>query len=169
MAATEQDISRALDTFRSTRAFREAQKALDFVAVCLIGFEGPAPAHVGDNRGRWPVRLAISRTPTDIAKKPDIESPLFPIVLLAHVWVESEAHARRLKGHLDELLLGEQPAEVELRHAWKDCPDPAVAWPILLEEARRMAGDRRETIEIFGERERLHRIVQHAQRRTRRA
>lgn len=161
--ASETQIADAVAKLRASKQFRQAEKELDHVAVCMIGYGQPAPAHFGDNRGRWPVRIAISRDPWSIAKKPDLESPMFGIVVLQYVWTESESHARRLRTLLEQALVG-QSDDVELRHAWKDCSDPHVAWPILLAEALRSSTER---IDVFGEDDRLRRVVQHSRRNLR--
>jgi len=136
-------------------AHNRAQAYLDFVAVCMVGTEGAKPRDFGDNRGAWPIRISTTKDPKSIAKKTDIESPLWPIIPLEYVWTESEQHAKRLKTQLDILLLGN--GDNALRHAWKHADDPVLAWPILLAQALDLIRAREE-FEVFDEEERQRRI-----------
>lgn len=115
-------------------AMRDARKKASHVAVCLIGFGERVPRYMGDNMGAWPVRVSTTSRPRDVAKKPDLESPLHKIVVLEMVWTPSDQHAKRLKAKLDELLLGSS-SDSRLRHGWRHVDDPAVIWPILLGQA----------------------------------
>jgi hypothetical protein len=128
-------------------AFR-AVKA-DCVAVCLIGYTERVPRYMGDNRGAWPVRVATSTNPDDLARKPDQENPLHKVIVHEFVWVESDAHARRLKARMEALLLGSGEA---LRFSWRDCDDPLALWPILLRQALEELD-----MESFDDRERIRR------------
>ena len=143
----------------SSKAFKAKEKELEHVAVCLIGYGGRVPKEFGDNRGAWPVRIATTNKPRDVAKRPDLESPLHQIMVLEMVWTESDAHARRLKAKLDTLLLGTSSDNRALRHGWRDLDnDPAIVWPILLGEALEQIRQR-ERIEVMGEDERVRRIA----------
>lgn len=139
------------------RAFKAAEAKLEHVAVCLIGYEGRAPRHFGDNAGVWPIRVATTTKPRDIAKRADLENPIHKVRVHDLVWTQSEAHAKRLKAQLDKLLLGVGEESAALRHNWRDCDDPAVVWAILLEEALRELR-KKERIEVFDEEERVRRV-----------
>lgn len=149
-----------------TRAYREAEKTVDYYAVCLIGYEKPVPRFFHDNRGAWPVRIVTSKKPRDAAKRADLEQPLHELVVLDFVQVETEVHARILKAALDELLLGTSEDNKALRHGWRDIEqDPAMVWPILLNDAIRKltetADDMRRATEfnVFSEAEKERRIT----------
>lgn len=149
------------DIVRS-RSIRAASAELDFYAVCLIGYEHAVPEGFHSNRARWPVRVAMTRDPTEITKKTDIEQPLHKVVVLAYVWTTSDAHAKRLKMRLDGYLLG-WDEDAPLRHGWRDLDDPIKAWPVLLNLA--VTDIRlREDIEVFDEAERQSRINRHRRR-----
>lgn len=148
-----------------TRAYREAEKQVEYHAVCLIGYEAPVPRYFGDNRGAWPVRVTTSKKPRDAAKRADLEQPLHDLVVLDFVQVETEEHARILKATLDELLLGSSNDNKALRHGWRDIEqDPALVWPVLLKEAieklTSAADDMRRAtqFEVFSEEEKERRI-----------
>ena len=137
------------------RAFIAASNRLNYVAVCLVGYEGRVPRHFGDNEGCWPVRVATSSKPKEISKRMDLESPIHKVTVHDFVWTASDAHAKRLKAALDKLLLGASQESRALRHGWRDAEaEPAVLWPILLEDA--LNGLRQEgAFSVFGEEERL--------------
>jgi hypothetical protein len=146
------------------RAFRAAAAKTDYVAVCLLGYEGSVPRHFGDNQGAWPIRVATTTRPQDIAKEIDRANPLHAVKVHDYVWTPTEAHAKRLKAGLDKLLLGTTEESRALRHGWRDCADPAVAWAILLEDALRDIR-RREAFEVFDDDERRRRIISKVRRR----
>jgi hypothetical protein len=141
-----------------SRAFRHEEERLEFVAVCMIGYTERVPRRFGDNAGAWPVRIATTVKPKAVATRPDLESPLWEIKVLELVWCESDAHAKRLKARLDTLLLGTSQDCRELRHGWRDLPaEPAVVWPVILEEALADIR-RREQIVVYSEEQRLERV-----------
>lgn len=139
-----------------SRAYRSVAHACGHYAVCLIGWEGPRPAFFGDNEGIWPVRIATSARETTAADRADLESPHVGVVVLEYVLVPSEAHAKRLREALDEVLLGEQESQQNsgARHRWRNvngCWEPgddhqrAIWWSVVIDEARRlMEGGARE-------------------------
>lgn len=140
------------------RAFKASEAKLSHVAVCLIGYEGRVARHAGDNYGVWPIRVATTTKPKDIAKRADLENPVHKVRVHDLVWTESEAHAKRLKAQLDKLLLGVGEESAALRHNWRDCDsEPCVVWVILLEEALREMR-KKERVEVFDEEERLRRV-----------
>ncbi len=151
---------------RRTKAQIAAEHELEFVAVGLVGYLNRVPRSFNDNYGAWPVRVATTKTPADIHKRTDLESPIHSIVLLHYVWTESDAHARRLKDILDGLLLGRG----RLRHGWRDVSDCmdldglARAWTELLREAVFDIMLRGEDFEVFDESERQARIRQQMRR-----
>lgn len=138
-----------------SKAYRSAAQRLNCHAVCLIGFEKPHPAYFGDNRGAYPVRVATSTKEMTAADRADLDSPFSAIVVLEYVLVNSEAHAKRLKDALDEILLGQQEEKENngLRHRFRDVRDcwdqdsgdkeasehdRARWWSIVLAEAQRL-------------------------------
>jgi hypothetical protein len=138
------------------RALRAATAKAEFVAVCLLGYTKRVPRDFGDNQGAWPVRVTTSTNPGDLARKPDQENPLHEVRVHDYVWVETDAHARRLKSRLEALLLGSGEA---LKGSWRDCDDPLVLWPILLQQAL-------EELDMvsFDDRERIARASRRAMR-----
>lgn len=155
-----------------TRAHRAAEKALDYHAVCLVGYQQPVPRFFGDNRGVWPVKVSTSKKPRDAAKRSDLEQPIHDLVVLDFVQVESEEHARLLKAALDELLLGSSDDNKALRHGWRDIEqDPAVVWPVLLRQAieklTSLADDMRRAthFEVISETEKQRRVQRKARGR----
>lgn len=142
---------------RRTRVAIEAEKELEFSAVCMVGYTKKAPRYMGDNQGAQPVKFSVTANPVEIAKKPDLESPFEPVRVLEFVWLESDRHAKRLKETLDDLLLGTS-SESRLRHAWRDIEgEPDKVWTELLSQALQLLNVN-ETVTVFGEKERQRRI-----------
>lgn len=139
----------------NTLAYRRAEKELDFVAVCLVGYKSRVPRYFGDNMGVQPVHVVTSRDPKNAHKREDLAQPLHELVTLRYVYTISEAHAARLKAEIDRLLLGDDGAR--LRKSWRHFEiefGPEVdntAWEIILECAERAILDRGETVETFDE------------------
>lgn len=158
------EIATALQKLKGSKAFRDAATELDFVAVCMIGYERPVPVEIGSNATHWPVKFTTSRDPSTAAKRADLEQPLHALVCLEYVWTLSDAHARRLKGALDTMLLGNDADMMTLRHSWRDCSDPAVAWGVLLSDALRSLREKGQTIETFSEEMKVQRILNHARK-----
>lgn len=156
---TAEQIDQALRRLKASAAFKVKEKELDFVAVCLIGTEYPVPVRVGDNSTRWPVRVVLSRDPESAAKRPDLEQPLHELTVLEHIWVKSEAHAKRLKAALDTALVGRDAAMTTLRHAWRDCPDPSISWALLLAEAINTLRYGGQSIEVMTEQMRVQYVL----------
>lgn len=140
---------------------RGVAEKLDLYAVCLIGWEGPRPRAFGDNRGIWPMKIAVSKKEMVAAARTDLESPHVGVIVLEYVLVPSEVHAKRLKEKLDEVLLGEQEGQQNdaLRHKWRDCNgifdvdddhQRAVWWGLIVEEARRMLRPGATEFTIYG-------------------
>ena len=161
----EADLATALHKLKGSVAYGRAERELDFVAVCLIGYERPVPIEIGSNATRWPVKVTTSRDPASAAKRPDLEQPLHSLVCLEYVWTASDAHARRLKAALDTMLVGEDEAMTSLRHSWRDCADPAIAWGVLLSDALRALREKGEIIEAFSEDMKVQKILNHARRK----
>lgn len=168
MPATVSQITDAVARLTRSTAYRDAEKSLDFWAVVMFGPTQRVPRRFGDNEGAWPVRVGITQDPTDYAARIDLDAGgLHEHVALAHVWTQSRRHAIRVKARLDELLLGATGSN-RLRHAWRDICDPDIDWPILLSQA--LADHHSERIEVFGDEERITRILHaarsHGRRRT---
>lgn len=142
-----------------TRSFQSAKKAADWTAVCLVGTSRAIPREFGDNRGAWPVRIMTSKDPKKVVAGIDREQPMHGMALLDHVWVETPAHADRLKAALDELLVGRHD-DAQLRFSWRDIEAaPHEVWPTLLTQALvdiELAG---EEIEVIGAAEKNRRIA----------
>lgn len=164
-------ISDAIEQFKRTRGFREAERDLGYVAVCLIGPSAPVRFQTG-NGFHWPISL---RTATDPARAPARTvsehwegSKAQPfVVLLEHVWTVSDAHAARLKGALYGRLLGTDPDMRQLNGGWIDLPEWRDQWGALLEDALADLREGGETIEVFAEEHRIQRIRRLAQQRVR--
>lgn len=162
-------ISVVDDKTRRSLLYKTAAERLDMVAVCMVGYCQPVPVRIGDNTTRWPVKIVTSREPKTAAKRADLDQPLHEMVTLEWVWVDSDAHARRLKNALDELLLGADPEMVVLRHSWRDIgEEPEVKWAVLLSEAQRMIEARGETIQVVDDLGRDRLIMAEATRMVRR-
>lgn len=151
----------------TTPAFKKALADLEWVAVCLVGYEGPAPVRIGSNATQWPVYIATGSDLSTVAYQADLRSPQHRVVVLEHVWTVSDAHARRLKAAMDLALLGDDPGMVRLRHAWRDLPDPKSAWGELLRDAIQVIEHRGERIDVFDGGVRKARALDLMRRRTR--
>lgn len=124
---------------RRTPLEAEAERRLGHAFVCLVGTVDIVPRRFGDNQGAWPVRLEVHADWRQAGHQADIASPVAAVARLSTVGVQSKAHALRLKGVLDEMLLGRRDGnDVGLRYSWRD----ALAfgplerwWPSLLGEA----------------------------------
>lgn len=164
MAATVEQITKAVRDITRTRSFLEAEKRLDFWAVVLLGPDRRIPRHFGDNQGSWPVRVGTTRDPKAYAERVDYEAGhTHSYVPLDWAWTLSHRHALRLKARLDELLLGTDERN-RLRHAWRDITDPAVDWPILLADA---ISQWPEEIEVFDDQSKMMRTLHEARKRAR--
>lgn len=146
------EIERAM----RTKAYLDAERALDHVAVCLIGSRQPMPLEIGSNRTITPVDVVFSRRPEDAPKIKDRAWPAGKCELLDHVWTESEAHAKRLKDAIITRILGDDPDMVRLRHTWLDLPNYEMAWGFLVKDALMDLKSRRETVSIFSNEQRIH-------------
>lgn len=137
-SSTEAEISSYLDAHRTARDFQVVEARLGLVAVVLIGHKIPTPKPNG-NGTENPTFMAIGKDPKDAAKKTQLENPnkYSPRIPLRWVWTKSEAHAKRLKAALDERILGNDPAMVELNGKWRDLPEWEVKWNELLADAFR--------------------------------
>lgn len=146
---------------------RGVAERLDLYAVCLIGWEGPRPLSFGDNQGGLFVRVATARKEVSAADRSDIESATVPIIVHEYVLVPTEAHAKRLKEALDEVLLGQQEEQMNTggRHRWRnvrqcwdqDGPskedqefDRARWWSEILSEAQRLLRPGSTSFAIYG-------------------
>lgn len=157
----QDEITRATRTLSYQRAERE----LDYVAVCLVGYRNPVPIKIGSNATACPVEVSYSRNPTNAAKVGDRWQPIHQMEVLRWVWTPSEAHAKRLKAALDTCLLGDDPDMRRMRNGFRDIPEWEVAWPILLQEAVETLRRRGETVETFSDEMKVHRILRHARSR----
>jgi hypothetical protein len=159
-----------------TRGYRYAEKRLDDAAVCLIGWETPAPARFGDNKGIFPHRIALtSGKEQHAAKDDDLSSPHVKVVVKESIRA-SKPIAKRLKAALDVALVGEVTAKdnEKLRHAWRDltgCFDSKeereIWWGVILEDALwrlRETGQVRGEVDLYDAEERAQRIDKTAKR-----
>lgn len=165
MAATAEQIADAVSKMRNSTGFRAAARRLDHVAVCMVGYRHAVPVKVGSNATKWPIRFVTSRNPEQAAHRSDLEQPLHELVTLEYVWTLSDAHARRLKAALDESLLGDDPGMSRLRHSWRDCSDPVIAWDVLLNSAIEAIRGRGESFEVMSEDMHVQRVLNEARRR----
>jgi hypothetical protein len=170
------DLDRIVSYFdgqpKRDRGFREAERDLGYVAVCLIGPAQPVRFQKA-NTLHWPVRL---RTATDPARAPSKtvsehwegskDQPF--VTLLEHVWTMSDAHASRLKSALYARLVGSDPELRLLNNTWVDLPEWREVWGEMLNEAIRDLRAGGEVVEAFSSEMRNQRIMRHAQRRLRR-
>ncbi len=130
-------------------ARRNAKASLDFVMVCLVGYERPMPMAFHDNQGAIAVRVHTTKPGNyrGLMKKLQAEQALCRLKRWGHVWVGSDQHAKRLKGRLDVGLIGN--ASQELLEHWKDLADPELFWPILLDQAVQEIRAGGESIEFY--------------------
>ncbi len=161
----------AIAEFKRTRGYRESERALGFVAVCLIGPSRPVRFQTG-NADHWPVALRTATEPSRAPQRTMSEhwegSKAEPfVVLLEHVWTKSEAHASRLKAALYACLLGNDHELRQLNGGWIDMMEWKDAWGDLLAAAVADLRAGGETVETFGEDERLNLIRGHSTRRIR--
>lgn len=159
-----------------SRAYRSVAQACGFHAVCLIGWEGPAPMAFGDNQGGLFVRVTTAKKETMAADRDDLSSPITPIVVHEYVLVPSEAHAKRLRDALDEILMGQQEEQMNRsgRHRWRnargcwdqDNADPeerahdrARWWAIVLGEAQQLLVGGASEFPIYDSADDVERII----------
>lgn len=156
-----------VDAYRRTRGFRNAERALGYVAVCLIGPPRPVRFQTG-NALHWPLSLRTTTDPARAAQRTVSEhwegskdDP--PVVVLEYVWTRSDAHASRLKGAVYARLLGNDPDMRLLNGAWVDLMDWGDQWRSILIEAVRdlRAGGETRFEDPFSEQERVARIYWH--------
>lgn len=159
------ELEAAITKATRTVSYQRAERELDYVAVCLVGYREPVPLKLGSNATACPVEVVWSRDPENAAKTKDRAQPIHKMEVLRWVWTPSEAHAKRLKAALDTCLLGDDPDMRRMRNGFRDVPEWEVAWPILLQEAVETLRRRRETIETFSDEMKVHRILRHARRR----
>lgn len=163
MSTLDDQLTAAIEKLKRSHAFKQAEKRLDYWAVMLLGPMERVPRRFGDNAGVFDVRVAASSDPEGYLRRHQIEHGVHKRQIVALVWTESAAHAKRLKDKLDSLLTGTTEG---LLGNWRDIEgDPDVTWQILLAQALREIEERGETIEVFGEAERLARVAEAANRR----
>ncbi len=159
------------EEFKRTRGYRDSERALGFVAVCLIGPSQPVRFQRG-NALHWPVALRTATEPSRAPQRTMSEhwegNKAEPFVtLLEHVWTRSEAHAGRLKSALYARMLGNDHELRQLNGGWVDLMEWQVAWEILLKEAVADLRAGGETVESFEDKERLALIRRHSEKRAR--
>ncbi len=165
------DLTAAIEEYKRTRGFRDAERALGYVAVCLIGPAQPVRFQTG-NALHWPVSL---RTATDPARAPQRTlsehwegSKAEPFVtVLEYVWTPSDRHAGKLKAALYARLIGTDPEMRMLNGGWVDCMEWKEQWVELLNEALRDLRAGGEKIEAFSDGQRIQRYRQYEQQRLR--
>lgn len=161
---SEDEIAAGVAKLKRTDAYRQAEKELDFWSVMLIGPAQRVPRHFGDNQGVRDVRVVATSDPKAYLKRCNVEHGVWPRKILAITWTLSGRHAARLKDKLDGMLLGEADKN-RLLQGWRDLEDDVdIVWPILLRQAVSEINER-EHIEVFGEDEKVERIMRHAGRR----
>ena len=155
--------------FKRSRGYRDAERALGFVAVCLIGPSAPVRFQTGNAR-HWPVSFRTATEPSRAPQRTMSEhwegnkaTPF--VVLLEHVWTRSEAHAARLKSALYARLLGNDHEIRQLNGGWIDLMEWRDVWGELLVESMADLRAGGETVEAFGEHDRIDRIRKHSHRR----
>jgi hypothetical protein len=141
------------------KAYREAEYRLGHWVIALIGYEKSVPAPYPSNGLQWPVRVIATRDLKGYLHRQDLEQPQYELAVHGQVWVESEAHAKRLKTRLDGFLLGSREGDEgsALRHGWRDIPDPKRVWPLLLKAAL-IDIRRRERLDVLTD-EKHHQLV----------
>ena len=118
---------------RRSKIEKQAEEELGIAVLALIGHAERVPRSFADNEGGRGVTVAVSSDPRlvymddgqavehGLAVRDD-KSQVFGstrMVELARVYVQSDAHAARLKSALDSVLLG---ATGKARHRWRDIP-----------------------------------------------
>jgi len=163
MRMSEQQIADAVAKLKRTDAYLAAERDLDFWAVMLIGPAQRIPRHFGDNQGVRDVKIAATSDPKAYLKHVNNANGVHTRKILAITWTLSGRHATRLKRRLDVMLRGDDDKN-RLLQGWRDLEDdPEIVWPILLSQAVAEISEREE-IEVFGEDERVERIMRHAGR-----
>ena len=162
---SQRDLSSAIEQFKRSRGYREAERDLGYVAVCLIGPRVPVRFQTG-NALHWPIGL---RTTTDPARAPQRTvsehwegSKAEPFVtLLEHVWTVSDAHAARLKSALYHRFVSDDPDMRMLNGGWIDDLGWRARWPEILNEAIRDLRAGGERVEVFSDEMRIQRYRKH--------
>jgi len=157
MLIDQDSLSDEILRFKASHGFRRAIDQLDFMAVCLVGYTEPV-VKPGSNRIVYPVSIRTSRDPENATKREAGALAVHDLATLEYVWVESEAHAKRLKDALDVALLGEDASMVRLLRSWRDLQEWKTAWPILLADATQNIRSRGEKMVHFDEKGRLRRV-----------
>lgn len=141
---------------RLSIALRQVDRELGFRAVCLVGTGKKVPRERTDpdpydnSPVEWvePIRVVLADDPRDAPKPYNKGAHSYTYHTLAYVYASSDAHAARLKKHLDEMLFGQNGKE--MMRGWKDCE----TWiaELLLGQAAQETG-----IKVFDESERQRR------------
>lgn len=118
---------------RRSKVEKQVEEELGIAVVALIGHAERVPRSFADNEGGRGVAVAVSSDPRlvymddgqaedhGLAVRDD-KSQVFEttrMVELARVYVQSDAHAAKLKVALESVLLG---ATGRARHRWRDIP-----------------------------------------------
>lgn len=161
-------VAAAIDRFRATRWYKEAEAADQSVAVCLIGYTTPIVAIDGSNALTYPKRVKASKHPQLAAKELDNAHAVHSVATLTHVWTPCARDADELKRALDVRILGNDPEMIKLRNSWRDMPEWETAWDILLADAVSEIRQRRP-LEVYSDDERVMRIIAKARERMRKS
>ena len=152
---------------RRTEFERKAEKDLGIAVVAIIG-HAERVTRPGRNEGGRAIAVKTSADPRlvymdedrayehGLAQPEDRQQPFIEtaMVELARVYVQSDAHAERLKAALDSVLIGNT---VNARHRWRDVPEEFDMdfLPLLIGQA---AEDARVAVFDAAERDRRKRV-----------
>lgn len=155
MPATEEQIAEAIRKLTASRAYRDAEEALGFAALCVVGTHGRVPRTFGDNQGAHPSRLVVTTgNPAHAAQiyNRGVHSVGGIYHTQVHVWLVSKAHAERAKAWIEQQLGAEA-----LLNGWAS----AEPWhyEILFGSAAEALG-----FEMFDDREKMRRVLERARR-----
>lgn len=110
MLATEAQITEAVRRVTATRSYREAEKQIEFAALCVVGTHARQRRSWGDNHGSHPTRLVV--TAGDPRKAVEtfnrgVHSSDGLYHTLAHIWLPTRAHAERMREWIEGQIHGE--------------------------------------------------------------
>lgn len=135
-------------------ARREAFRALEMHAVCLVATDGPvsvtlwepgaegrAYRRFGHNRGCWPARVSVSRSFDDTVSPNWDKSPFWWMGVQVRLWCAGRPAALRLAESVTGLLgeMSEAALGAEMMHGWHDM-GPEVDLGLLADELTTIAG-----------------------------
>lgn len=110
MPATEAQITDAVRRVTAMRSYRDAERELEFAALCVVGTHTRQRRTWDDNHGGHPTRLVV--TTGDPAKAVETYNRGVHSIdglyhTLAYVWVRTRDHAEKMREWIETQIKGE--------------------------------------------------------------